>query len=80
MQYEAVGEEGCALADDLPPWKREHVKLQVPKIHHGRRNIKKSLLILPDVGGSMLSSATIWQRWRKISRSQDNKKIMTPPK
>jgi hypothetical protein len=40
-QHEVVGEEGCPLADDQPPWKRGHVKLQLPKIHHGRGNIKK---------------------------------------
>jgi hypothetical protein len=42
IQHEVVGEEGCPLADDQPPWKRGHVKLQLPKIHHGRGNIKKN--------------------------------------
>jgi hypothetical protein len=34
---------GYPLVGDQPPWKREHAKLQLPEIHHGRGNTQKTM-------------------------------------
>jgi hypothetical protein len=80
-QHKVVGEEGCPLADDQPPWKRGHVKLQLPKIHHGRGNIKKIISHLTrrrrkDVKfGSSMTAVE-----KEIEKPAQRKKIMSPPK
>jgi hypothetical protein len=70
-----MGEKGCPIVGDQPPWKRKHTKLQLPNIHHGRGNTQKTItfLILPtegvELGGREREIEKLGQGTKKIHGS-----------